>query len=155
MTDDIRDRARQALEGITPGRWQWGAFGSLIADESESVIYADSMTEGIEADNPDDADFIAAAPALVRELLDDWGVSDECVLADSQRLADENLRLRTELDAAHESAAQWEALWRQDLATTEQALRERDQALAEVERLRGNQRVEIVEGWHGKCRGVQ
>jgi hypothetical protein len=53
------------------------------------------------------------------------------------------------LEAARDSASQWEGLWRQDQETAATALRERDQALAEVERLRGNQRVEVVEEWHG------
>lgn len=61
--------------------------------------------------------------------------------------------LITELEAARDSASHREGLWRQDLETAATALRERDQALAEVERLRGNQRVEQLEPWLGKCKG--
>ncbi len=50
--------------------------------------------------------------------------------------------LITDLEAARDSASQWEGLWRQDQETAATALRERDEALAEVERLRGNQSVE-------------
>lgn len=61
--------------------------------------------------------------------------------------------LVAEVEAARETAAQWEGLWRQDQETAATALRERDQALAEVEQLRGNQRVEQLEPWLGKCKG--
>lgn len=37
---------------------------------------------------------------------------------------------------AEETAAQWEKLWRDDINTAKQAIAERDEALAELDRLR-------------------
>lgn len=150
MTDDrdILDRARDALDGITDGPWRWTTPRHGVPDlecrAGDPDVYAYDQTV-LEASHSGecgcrsaceleltitDADraFIAAARTLVPELID-------------------------ALEAARDSAAQWEGLWRQDQETAATALRERDQALAEVERLRGNQRVEVVEGWHGIAKG--
>lgn len=168
MTDDrdILDRAREALDGITPGEWTYrdiidgkhnvtvdmwdvaSCSGGPIEDDEERTKYAAA-----------NAEFIAAAPHLVRVLL----ATIECERISHQRTVDAYHRAsgaevawrsnaegwqdraraaESALEAARDSAAQWEGLWRQDQETAATALRERDEALAEVERLRGNQRVE-------------
>lgn len=79
---DIVDRARQALEGVTEGPWQWerntltggqGAYGDVLAPgpvECMSHCYGGSSV--IESDNPEpDRQFIAAARTLVPELADE------------------------------------------------------------------------------------
>jgi len=97
---DVCDRARQALEGVTPGPWEIESHTDMMTRETDYWLveiarwrsYRNNVNVG--ADLPL-AEFIAAAPELIRDLL------------------------------------------------------------AEVERLRANQRVEMVEPYLGKCKGGQ
>ncbi len=66
---DIIDRAKGAMEGITPGEWEWDDhFDNLSplwsCEMAQGYGYL-SWNDGIEAN----ARFIAAAPGLVRELI--------------------------------------------------------------------------------------
>lgn len=67
---NIVSRARQALSGITTGQW--------VADESvsrQAGVWVDDASGVMIAGftTPADAEFIAAAPALVAELADEVG----------------------------------------------------------------------------------
>lgn len=64
MTDDLLARARQALERITPAPWTQVGFGNIHAEpvgDHPPVAKTWNRANG---------DFIAAAPELVRELID-------------------------------------------------------------------------------------
>lgn len=129
MTDDrdILDQAREWLES-------WPGPLKLVGGSRAQQSVPDAHN---------------AAPELVREMAEEIGLqrAQLAVCRDQyNRVVAENERLR-------ESASHWEGLWRQDLETAATALRERDEALAEMERLRGNQRVEVVEDWHGLAKG--
>lgn len=82
MSDvSVRDAARQALEGITPGQWRaisardgCATIASVTVGNGgegwKPVVYATGQPcDGARIDNPADAEFIAAAPELVRGLL--------------------------------------------------------------------------------------
>ena len=148
MTDDrdILDREREWIK-----RWP-------LADESVVELLRDMATE-IERDRARLAEWRAQYEAIdaeneeLRDLTQAQNGYNAQMTDERDEARADNKRLRTELDAARDSAAQWEGLWRQDQETAATALRERDQALAEVERLRGNQRVEVVEEWHGLAKG--
>lgn len=66
MTADTLTRARALLDGITPGEWQ------ATHRETFSLVFLGSalhfMPNHFYPKMRNDADFIAAAPALVREL---------------------------------------------------------------------------------------
>lgn len=73
MTDDVLTRARALLAGITPGSWRAGTderFYAQLAvfDENDAVIarFGPDWVPEAEAD----AAFIAAAPDLVRALVE-------------------------------------------------------------------------------------
>ena len=86
-TQDIVARAEALLAGVTPGVWEWSMNGddydSLYTDtmpESNSIEGIKRVIEPWSAEmpwvsawaniaNPADAAFIAAAPALVRDLV--------------------------------------------------------------------------------------
>ena len=148
MTDDrdILDREREWIK-----RWP-------LADESVVELLRDMATE-IERDRARLAEWRAQYEAIdaeneeLRDLTQAQNGYNAQMTDERDEARADNKRLRTELDAARDSAAQWEGLWRQDQETAATALRERDDAVAEVERLRGNQRVEVVEGWHGIAKG--
>lgn len=136
MTDrDILDRARAALDGITDGPWMAGGV------DGDYPFWVDTKPDLVcipiaeEIDSRADAEFIADAPELIRGLVD----------------ALESALHEAEIN--QDACDHWHSLWRQDQETAATALRERDEALAEVERLRGNQRVEELEPWLGKCKG--
>lgn len=73
MTDDVVQRARQALDGITPGKWWWTGEirNRLVADgrpddltRAREIIRCAAL---LHLGKPD-ADFITAAPQLVADL---------------------------------------------------------------------------------------
>ena len=78
---DIVERSEQALDGITPGKWEINREGwACISSGPDSVIHAfydsecpacdETITDtAVVAISMEDAEFIAAAPQLVRELL--------------------------------------------------------------------------------------
>ena len=53
--------------------------------------------------------------------------------------ADDDTAWRARALKAEEEAAQWQKLWRDDIETAKQALAERDEALAELAQIRGEQ----------------
>ena len=167
---DVCDRARQALDGITDGPWEIESHKDMMSGETDYWLveiaqwrsYRNNVNVG--ADLPL-AEFIAAARTLVPELvaeverdrarLAEWRAQYEAIDAENEHLRDltqaqngYNAQMTDERD-------RWKSLWRQNTETAATALRERDEALAEVERLRANQRGETVEDWHGKCKGGQ
>lgn len=121
MTDssDIAAKAREALEGITPGPWtlareRW----ACIASGADSVIHAfvdmecpnceeninDSATVAVSIE---DATFIAAAPDLVRSLLAaletaettaKWLVAEEAYNSDAYSIKMEKRAMRKIID---------------------------------------------------------
>lgn len=73
MSDDVLSRARKLLAGITPGTWHMGTDERLYAqlavfDENDAVIARFGPEWLPEA--AEDAAFIAAAPDLVRALVE-------------------------------------------------------------------------------------
>src|SRR5690625_4032565 len=103
MSDDIIDRAKQALDGVDPytpwdvEQYTNGTFGVYAADSLHARVL-----------NGRTAHFIAAARSLVPEL------------------ADEIINLRAERD-------QWKALWQDTVAEAAAAIEERDKAVAASE----------------------
>lgn len=150
MTDstDIVQRARAALDGITPGPWWWTAetrarLIALGADKHEltdarEIIRCAALLHPGEAD----ARFIAAAPDLVRELAAEVEKlrSD---FADEPYLSDRLRDARRERDEAQVWAA-WFAAERDhlrslrsgDLAYCEEVTVEVEKLRAAVERVR-------------------
>ncbi|WP_341258239.1 hypothetical protein [Gordonia malaquae] len=100
MTDQHRDivqRARAALDGITPGEWVAHHFrhqktGEWVGSDVTPVAEACGNGDGGICTSEDDAKFIAASPRLVRELL-----------AENERLNGENRRLRFDMRRAMKS----------------------------------------------------
>ena len=115
MTDDVTDRARAALEGVTGGPWTIvsGAWGNVWhfpeGDHNGArptvVVRMGGMTEA-------DSTFIAAARTLVPELL-----------AEVERLRGDKQLAEAELAMTQDGFARWKS--------------RADAAEAEVERLRG------------------
>lgn len=71
-TDDVVERAKAALEGITPGPWKIDQYDPGRTDSIVSV--ADDRIGGwveVAKSIGADAQFIAAAPGLVRNLVDE------------------------------------------------------------------------------------
>ncbi|OBJ62513.1 hypothetical protein [Mycobacterium asiaticum] len=90
---DIVERAEAALEGVTPGEWEWNRWGGLVAGREVYVLDFDGMASEITYTEAD-GEFIAAARQLVPELV------AELKTARAQR--DE---FRAQLDAALLAAA--------------------------------------------------
>lgn len=120
-SDDIVQRARAALDGITPGPWWWTAetrarLIALGADKHEltdarEIIRCAALLHPGEAD----ARFIAAAPDLVRELADELEATrrserENQDLAIKHYVAKDDLQIeRDELRAEVETAQKWAA----------------------------------------------
>jgi hypothetical protein len=76
---DIVTRAEAHLSQITPGEWSWENNSAIYGDvlwadnrKSDYVFRAvSSYAEQVIDIRPEDADFIAASPALVRELVEE------------------------------------------------------------------------------------
>ncbi|MGB3302669.1 MAG: hypothetical protein WBA98_08265, partial [Gordonia sp. (in: high G+C Gram-positive bacteria)] len=77
FTNDVVQRARQALDGITPGPWEIDQDWALVAHGSDSVVHVHMdecpCGERTVADvevlaSAEDMTFIAAAPQLVDDL---------------------------------------------------------------------------------------
>lgn len=72
MSDDLKARAQQLLDSITPAPWVWqtndkGYPQQIVANDDGLVLVAETYTG---PEHPAaEAEFIAAAPELVRELL--------------------------------------------------------------------------------------
>lgn len=72
MSDDVKARAHQLLDSITPAPWVWqtndkGYPQQIVANDDGLVLVAETYTG---PEHPAaEAEFIAAAPELVRELL--------------------------------------------------------------------------------------
>ncbi|AZG43472.1 ead/Ea22-like family protein [Gordonia insulae] len=93
MSDvSVRDAARQALEGITPGPWRPSLLDGVVHEDGSSSYrggaYPDRkgatpifLTNSIDQH---DAEFIAAAPELVRGLIDELDRADSEVIAAEQ-----------------------------------------------------------------------
>ncbi|WP_205879611.1 hypothetical protein [Mycobacterium paragordonae] len=113
MPDDIIARAEAALEGVTDGPWVAEYSGEqgncVIPHDAQSTREAVCTTHLYY--QVADAEFIAAARTLVPALA-------------------------AELEAARAEAAQWKSLWQQNTENAAEAMRERDEARAEVERLK-------------------
>lgn len=141
---DVCDRARQALEGVTPGPWESSYnpmdtsypadYYTVITErEGDHIAEVDDEKRAEEHEGPHgkfgrDAHFIAAARTLVPELV-----------AEVERLRQERRDASRYLVDTHNARAN--------------LLRENAELQREVERLRANQRVETVEDWHSKCKG--
>lgn len=88
MADDILERARRALEGVTEGPWFYThpcyvvfPFGRMLGKYGDHGMIADTCRNDPESDTPEwphdpnyseckaNARFIAAAPTLVRDLM--------------------------------------------------------------------------------------
>lgn len=126
MTDptDIRTRAKELLDGITPGPWAVGiAPGEQNCEYPDITVCAGGDAYRVVCDfastkqDRADAEFIAAAPTLVHDLLR----LVQRLRADDADLTDSYCRVRDERDVA--------------LAEIDALTAERDAALAEVERL--------------------
>lgn len=123
-SDDIVQRAREALDGITPGPWK-------IDEHDESALasivsVADDRLGGwveVARSLGDDARFIAAAPDLVRDLLALVEIALPTVTAQRDDALAEVERLRT---AVEELEADRDTGYRNRMA-------ERDELRAEVE----------------------
>ena len=69
----------------------------------------------------------------------DHECQDDCPMCCTTPGADDDTAWRARALKAEEEAAQWEKLWRDDIETAKQALAERDEALAELAQIRGEQ----------------
>lgn len=133
-TDDVAQRARAALDGITPGPWWWTAetrarLIALGADKHEltdarEIIRCAALLHPGEAD----ARFIAAAPDLVRKLA-----------AEVEKLRAQPVELSAQLLA---DAAGWEAVAEEHADTIGKVDAEVEKLCATVERVR-----ELAEHW--------
>lgn len=102
---DIVQRAKQALDGITPGVWWWSGEtrARLIAGGTEDSLRGASEIIRCAAllhPGAADAEFIAAAPELVRGLLEELTTKNEVlevVLASAARYHTERDALRANL----------------------------------------------------------
>lgn len=95
MTDDVTTRAKQALEGVTPGPWETSYHPSDTSYRSDTyhvitqrtgdlVAVADDEYRDYEEPHGEfgrDANFIAVAPELVRGLIAEVESLDEAVTA--------------------------------------------------------------------------
>lgn len=71
--DDVVRRAREALDGITPGKWEADHYfhrktHAWTVSEVDPVSVVEGNGDGGIRTSKADADFIATAPDLVREL---------------------------------------------------------------------------------------
>lgn len=76
---DIGERIRQALDGTTPGPWQWWSNDDDPEDVAgvlssgvhviASAAWCNDSTADISIENPADRDMIAAAPQLLADAL--------------------------------------------------------------------------------------
>lgn len=110
---DIRDEARRALDGITPGKWIAGYGGG----ENVVILYHQVA----------DAEFIAAAPELVRGLLAELDRAEN--KADKQA----NSAYETgQRDLADECGLPFDTI----AHDVREIIRERDLALATIQQVR-------------------
>lgn len=109
MTDDVRADARRLLQGITEGQWAWHQYG----DQYEVFSQDDSVEPNSDvADNVQhlaDAEFIAAAPALVAGLLAELDQEQDRALRLAIRAAGCE-KAETERDAALATLARIQAV---------------------------------------------
>lgn len=128
-SDDVVQRARQALDGITPGPWKIDDYDESALDSIVSV--ADDRLGGwveVARSTGDDARFIAAAPDLVRKLA-----------AEVEKLRAQPVELSAQLLA---DAAGWEAVAEEHADTIGKVDAEVEKLCATVDRVR-----KLAERW--------
>jgi len=148
MTErDVRDRAREALDGI--GKLSYLDGSQWVVQEANGCTCCGLSPhepgcgyEPIGKADKSIGELVCTTVDLVRELLD---------ALDAAHAENEQLRSYKSLPVG--------MVWR-DYYSPDDVIKIRrplddeiEQLRAEVERLRGNQRVEIVEGWHGLAKG--
>jgi hypothetical protein len=76
---DLLTKVKEALEGATPGPWEWGEG---ISDDGSryAALYAYALTEIMSGLRPDDPDarLIALAPDMARALIAAGELADVC-----------------------------------------------------------------------------
>ncbi|QFP96177.1 hypothetical protein PP506_gp56 [Gordonia phage DobbysSock] len=154
MSDDVRADARRLLQGITPGPWVaeympqetsypsdsyhivTKSHGDLVAVSDDQ---AESLIEGPRAEFGKDAEFIAAAPALVDRLLAELDRVGEVKEDVARRL----------MDAADSLSADYPPEIRVGGQGVTEAISrvraERDAALATLQQVRA--RIDLAETW--------
>ncbi|AUV61621.1 hypothetical protein PP502_gp56 [Gordonia phage Beenie] len=151
MSDDVRADARRLLQGITPGPWEVNSDGwATISSGPDSVIHAYSEHAvcdcGAEVEGSpgvaisiEDAEFIAAAPALVERLLTELDRVGEVKEDVARRL----------MDAADSLSADYPPEIRVGGQGVTEAISrvraERDAALATLQQVRA--RIDLAETW--------
>ncbi len=133
MSGDVVARAKAALEGITPGPWETiyhfhdtsypsDTYHVLTALTGDTVAEVDDQRRIYDEPHGEfghDAEFIAAARSLIPGLV-------------------------AEVDKVAAECDQWKTLWRANTGIAGEAMRERDEANAEVEKLRDA--LETIQG---------
>lgn len=115
MSEDILKQVDAALEGVTEGPWRTEE-GNQAGDATIFVGVGPSLSWC--PDCGTNADTGAKEAAFIV-----WARTGVPALA-------------AELEAARAEAAQWKSLWQQNTENAAEAMRERDEARAEVERLK-------------------
>lgn len=154
MSDNLLDRAKASLEGVTEGPWETrpGATGdptttsaSVHSGHRSILVSSDGYHYGY-ADKAD-ARFIATARQLVPELIAEveqargWAAWFAAQSEMWQARAELHI---SECAAADAAAEHWKALWQGTVEDSTKVIQERDEALREVERLEAE--IEGLEG---------